>query len=414
MTDQLLQALRAIQHLNRLHNRRIGVINLSLGAYTWNNQPPPLVSQVIKELSADAVVVAAAGNNSRDRKFWPAAFDSVVGVGALTADGQNRTTFSNFGDWVDAWAPGQRVASSFVEFDGPEDEAPKADIDRDCFTGFATWSGTSFPAPHLRPPWRAGRRRRSRHRLRSGKRSSTSTASQKAQPQQGPVVSDDHYRDDVDSSDLADLVAGAAAGEQKSWNELVDRFAGLVWHVARSHRLGDADASDVAQTVWLRLVESLPRLREPAAVGGWLATTTRHECLRVLRVTGREVPDDSAAMVEIPSQDASPEASWSSPRTGTGPRRPRPVVRSLPHPPACTRLLPRRQLRRGLRGARHAGRQHRADPVALPPAPAPRACLRWRTGRGRGATVTDIDPATWSCSSRCARHSTSTTRSLNP
>jgi RNA polymerase sigma factor (sigma-70 family) len=122
------------------------------------------------------------------------------------------------------------------------------------------------------------------------------------------VGRDDHYRDDVDSSDLADLVAGAAAGEQKSWDELVDRFAGLVWHVARSHRLGDADASDVAQTVWLRLVESLPRIREPAAVGGWLATTTRHECLRVLRVTGREVPDDSSSMVDIPSQDASPEA----------------------------------------------------------------------------------------------------------
>jgi RNA polymerase sigma factor (sigma-70 family) len=112
----------------------------------------------------------------------------------------------------------------------------------------------------------------------------------------------------VDSSDLASLVAGAAAGEQKSWDELVQRFAGLVWHVARAHRLGDADASDVAQTVWLRLVESLPRLREPAAVGGWLATTTRHECLRVLRMSGREVPDDSAALLEIPSQEASPEA----------------------------------------------------------------------------------------------------------
>jgi subtilisin family serine protease len=146
---ELLQALRTLQHLNRLHNRRIGVINLSLGAYTWSNQPPPLLSQVIKELSADAVVVAAAGNNSRDRKFWPAAFDSVVGVGALTADGQDRTTFSNYGDWVDAWAPGQRVSSSFVEFDGPADEAPKADIDSDCFTGFATWSGTSFAAPQI-------------------------------------------------------------------------------------------------------------------------------------------------------------------------------------------------------------------------------------------------------------------------
>ena len=146
---ELLQALRALQHLNTLHNRRIGVLNLSLGAYTWNNQPPALLSQVIEELSADTVVVSAAGNNSRDRKFWPAAFDSVVGVGALTADGQERTTFSNHGDWVDAWAPGERVASSFIEFDGPQDESPKSDIDPDCFTGFATWSGTSFAAPQV-------------------------------------------------------------------------------------------------------------------------------------------------------------------------------------------------------------------------------------------------------------------------
>jgi subtilisin family serine protease len=146
---ELLQALRALQHLNRSHNRRIGVINLSLGAYTWNNQPPPLLSQVIKELSADAVVVAAAGNNSRPRKFWPAADDSVIGVGAVTADGQERTTFSNHGGWVDAWAPGQRVASSFIRFDGPEDKAPNSDIDPDCFTGFATWSGTSFAAPQV-------------------------------------------------------------------------------------------------------------------------------------------------------------------------------------------------------------------------------------------------------------------------
>jgi hypothetical protein len=77
------------------------------------------------------VVVAAAGNNASDRVFWPAAFDSVVGVGAQRADGRGRTPFSNHGPWVDAWAPGDRVASSFVSFDGPQDEAPNADIDAD-------------------------------------------------------------------------------------------------------------------------------------------------------------------------------------------------------------------------------------------------------------------------------------------
>jgi RNA polymerase sigma factor (sigma-70 family) len=122
------------------------------------------------------------------------------------------------------------------------------------------------------------------------------------------VVPDEHYRDGVERADLGQLVVGAAGGDTNAWDELVDRFSGLVWHIARGHRLGDADAADVAQTVWLRLVESLPRLREPAALGGWLATTTRHECLRVLRISGREVPDESDALVDIPSTDASPEA----------------------------------------------------------------------------------------------------------
>ena len=70
-------------------------------------------------------------------------------MGALTADGTERAPFSNHGSWVDAWAPGQDVLSSFVTFDGPEDERPGADIDPDCFTGFATWSGTSFAAPQV-------------------------------------------------------------------------------------------------------------------------------------------------------------------------------------------------------------------------------------------------------------------------
>jgi len=34
--------------------------------------------------------------------------------------------------------------------------------------------------------------------------------------------------------------------------------------------------------VWLLLVEQLGKLREPAALPGWLATTTKRECLRVV------------------------------------------------------------------------------------------------------------------------------------
>ena len=86
------------------------------------------------------------------------------------------------------------------------------------------------------------------------------------------------------------LVRHASQGDQQAWDELVVRYAGLVWAVARSHRLCEADAADVAQATWLKLVVHLTRLREPAALGGWLATTARRECLRVLRDAGRVVP----------------------------------------------------------------------------------------------------------------------------
>ena len=146
---ELLEALLQLEKHSKAKGRRIDVLNLSLGAYTWNDRPPVEIQQAIARLGTDTVVVAAAGNNSSDRRFWPAAFDSVLAVGALSADGTRQADFSNFGPWVDAWAPGEQVASSFVTFDGPEDEAPGADIDADCFKGFASWSGTSFAAPRV-------------------------------------------------------------------------------------------------------------------------------------------------------------------------------------------------------------------------------------------------------------------------
>lgn len=90
--------------------------------------------------------------------------------------------------------------------------------------------------------------------------------------------------------DVGDLVNAAASGDETAWNALVDRFAGLVWAVARSYRLDAADAADVSQTTWLRLVEHLGRLREPDRVGAWLAATTRNEALRILRRRGRAAP----------------------------------------------------------------------------------------------------------------------------
>jgi len=92
--------------------------------------------------------------------------------------------------------------------------------------------------------------------------------------------------------DLQAVLQAAANGDRQAWNALVAQYNGLVWSVARAHRLGDADAADVVQTTWLRLVEQLDRIRNPEGVGAWLATTARRECLRVLRVGQRQVLTD--------------------------------------------------------------------------------------------------------------------------
>ncbi len=82
---------------------------------------------------------------------------------------------------------------------------------------------------------------------------------------------------------VADLVTRAGNGDEQAWGALVERYAPLIWSICRKHRLSEADAEDVGQSVWLRLADQLDRVRDPAALPGWLATTTRRECLRVVR-----------------------------------------------------------------------------------------------------------------------------------
>ena len=97
---------------------------------------------------------------------------------------------------------------------------------------------------------------------------------------------------------IGDLVAAADGGDDAAWKLLVERFSGLVWSVARGYGLGAADAADVFQTTWLRLTEHLGRIDHPDRVGAWLATTARHEALRVLRAGARVVLTDDESTLE--------------------------------------------------------------------------------------------------------------------
>jgi RNA polymerase sigma factor (sigma-70 family) len=104
-----------------------------------------------------------------------------------------------------------------------------------------------------------------------------------ANPGLGPIVAAV-----ADDWPVTALVTRARYGDKQAWDELVDRYAPLIWSICRRYQLGRADADDVGQGVWLRLVEQLGSLRDPAALPGWLATTTQRECGRVLRAARKQ------------------------------------------------------------------------------------------------------------------------------
>ncbi|GAA2414031.1 sigma-70 family RNA polymerase sigma factor [Actinomadura vinacea] len=93
-----------------------------------------------------------------------------------------------------------------------------------------------------------------------------------------------HQRDGArGQEDVAALMARARGGDGAAWAGLVERYSGLLWSIARSYGLGTADAGDVVQTTWLRLVERIDRIEQPGAVGRWLVVTARRESLRAAR-----------------------------------------------------------------------------------------------------------------------------------
>lgn len=105
----------------------------------------------------------------------------------------------------------------------------------------------------------------------------------------------------MNDAPVAELLAGAADGDQAAWNALVEKYSRLVWYVVRGFRLDDAAAADVTQTVWLKLVEHCGRIRDPERLAGWLAVTTRNEALRVLKQQDKQTPSDFAFEISDPT-----------------------------------------------------------------------------------------------------------------
>jgi len=105
------------------------VINMSLGGGASDTTD----EAVDNADAAGIVVVVAAGNSNRDAAgYSPARADGVVTVGSTT-NSDTRSSFSNFGDSVDIFAPGSSIKSAWI---GSDNDAN-------------TISGTSMASPHV-------------------------------------------------------------------------------------------------------------------------------------------------------------------------------------------------------------------------------------------------------------------------
>jgi subtilisin family serine protease len=133
LSVQVLQALRRKPH----------ILNLSFGGYTRDDRSPLGLALWEKQLSdREIVVVAAAGNDATDDRFYPAALPWVTGVGAANREGTGRAAFSNFGEWVDCCAPGEDLLNAYAQGRYRTEHGELRS-----FRGLARWSGTSFAAP---------------------------------------------------------------------------------------------------------------------------------------------------------------------------------------------------------------------------------------------------------------------------
>jgi subtilisin family serine protease len=156
----------------------VDVLSLSLGFFSESPHDAAIVFGLHKVINAlrslGVVVVAAAGNYSTTRRFYPAAFAEpptgevpLISVGALNPNG-SKAVFSDGGGWINTWASGAMVVSTFpTDVNAsrtpelrmrahPANQLPpdvslpgeRESLDYDDYSGgFGVWSGSSFSAP---------------------------------------------------------------------------------------------------------------------------------------------------------------------------------------------------------------------------------------------------------------------------
>jgi hypothetical protein len=136
------------KRLNEAFSFGFEIVHITASCHTRKNVPPLALEAWLELLRPykGVVCVAEAGNNHTKRPAWPGAFRDVLSVGALATDWRHRADFSNYGGWVDVYAPGEKLINAFGSGTYTCQIPPNVNQVR-TFSGLAQWSGTSFSAP---------------------------------------------------------------------------------------------------------------------------------------------------------------------------------------------------------------------------------------------------------------------------
>jgi Subtilase family len=137
-----------VRRLDEALGRGVDIFHLTIASPSRNDLPLIAFRQWLRHLQdySGAVCIAPAGNEDDRRPNWPAAFSDVIAVGALGSDWRGRASFSNFGGWVDVFAPGRDLVNAYATGTYRCTVQPYAPDERK-FYGMAKWSGTSFSTP---------------------------------------------------------------------------------------------------------------------------------------------------------------------------------------------------------------------------------------------------------------------------
>ncbi len=80
-----------------------------------------------------------------------------------------------------------------------------------------------------------------------------------------------------------ELVAACRAGDEEAWSLLAARYQRLIYAIPRRAGLDEDAAADILQQTFLKLLENLQKIQQPAQIHAWLVTTARRETLHFLR-----------------------------------------------------------------------------------------------------------------------------------